>query len=115
MSDTLRSKILASQDIPGEQIDVPEWGVTVEVRGLSSLQRSQLYADTREGESAAYLYLRLVVATTFDPETGEQLFAESDIDALGRKSAEAIDRITQVAMRLSGMGAKAVDEEGKDT
>jgi hypothetical protein len=57
----------------------------------------------------------LVISCTFDPETGEQVFDETDLPNIMSKSGAALDKITTIAMRLSGFGADAIDEAGKDS
>jgi hypothetical protein len=51
----------------------------------------------------------------FDPETGEQIFADSDKAALMAKSSAAIEAIASVGLRLSGIGKESQDSAGKDS
>jgi hypothetical protein len=51
---------------------------------------------------------RLVALTLCDTE-GYRLFDDSEITALGRKSARALDRVFTVAQRLNGIGVDQVD------
>jgi len=57
----------------------------------------------------------LVVQCCFDPETGEQVFDSKDKEIVMGKSGAALDRIVNIAMRLSGFGDKAIDDAGKDS
>jgi len=57
------------------------------------------------------LYPRLVVLSTYDPETGQPVFKEGDQDAVNEKSGAALEIIAQVAMRLSGLNP---EEAGKN-
>lgn len=112
---SLRDQILQANDIQKELVEVPEWGVTVEVRGMSGADRARIF-DTvsKDGDvKAGELYVETVMATTFDPETGARLFDESDRTALMEKSAQAIDRLSEVGLRLSGMTKDAQDAAGK--
>jgi len=43
-------------------------------------------------------------------ENGKRLFRYADVEALGQKSAAALDRIFDVAMSLSGMRDEEVEE-----
>lgn len=112
---SLRDKILQANDIQKELVEVPEWGVTVEVRGMSGADRARIFDSvSKDGEvKAGDLYVETVLATTFDPETGGRLFDESDRAALMEKSAQAIDRLSEVGLRLSGMTKDAQDVAGK--
>lgn len=113
---SLRDKILQAPDIASELVEVPEWGVTVEVRGMSGADRARIF-DTiaSDGEvKASALYVETVIATAYDPETGAAIFEPSDITSLMQKSAQAIDRLAKVGLRLSGMeGEASQDVAGK--
>jgi hypothetical protein len=48
-------------------------------------------------------------------EKGEQIFSSDDMDALDKKSASALDRVFQVAQRLSGIGQEDIEETVKNS
>ena len=112
---TLKAQILAADDLPFEDHDVPEWGVKVRVRGLTGTDRDAYEAKMvamRQGGKDVELRLanfraRMVVKCLVDPETDERIFEDNDAPALGRKSAAALDRLHDVAHRLSGMDERA--------
>lgn len=113
---SLRDKILAADDIQVELVDVPEWGVTVEVRGMSGHDRALILeaaADSDGKISVGRMYAETVIAATYDPETGQRVFQQSDVDALLSKSAAPMDRIASVGMRLARMEAGAADAAKK--
>jgi hypothetical protein len=115
---SIRDQILAKQDIPSEMVDVPEWGVKVEVRGMTGAERTRIMdkATQNAGDvNLQFVYPEIVIATAFDPESGEQVFKPNDRDALLAKSATALDRIAAVGMRLSGFTAESADDMGKDS
>jgi len=113
----LSQAIFAVNDIASEAVTVPQWGVTVLVKSMTALDRAKMVAKAVEGNNGE-LNLQealpdMVILCTFDPETGERVFLDSDRDALMAKSAGAIETIATVAMRLSGLTEVAVDELGK--
>lgn len=113
---SLRDQILSAQDIPSEPVEVPEWGVTVEVRGMTGAERIRIMDLAMDGSADLKLqtvYPEIVIATTFDAETGEQIFSPSDRDALLSKSASALDRLALVGMKLSGFTQEASEAAGK--
>jgi hypothetical protein len=115
---SLRDQILAAEDIPSEKVTVPEWGVTVDVRGMTGAERTRIMdkaVDQQGGINLQFVYPEIVIATSFDNETGEQIFKPSDRDTLLSKSAVALDRLAQVGMRLSGFTQDSADEAGKDS
>lgn len=112
---SIRDKILAASDISSELIDVPEWGVTVEVRGMSAADRAAILdrAVSADGRVLlADMYPALVIASCHDPETGERIFDDSDWDAVTAKSGRAVEQIAQAALNMSGMTPQAVDALG---
>ena len=115
---SLRDQILASDDIPSEKVPVPEWGVTVEVRGMTGAERTRIMdkaVDQQGGVNLQFVYPEIVIATSFDDVTGEQIFKPSDRDTLLTKSAVALDRLAQVGMKLYGFTQESSDAAGKDS
>ena len=116
---SLRDKILKiSNDTPSEVVEVPEWDVKVLVRGMTLGAKDDFLAAivdaTSKSANVKNFTSGVLVACSYDPETGERLFSESDIPALKERSAVAIQRIVDVGVRLSGLGDEAVDVAGKD-
>ena len=73
-------------------------------------------ASANDGQmNLQMVYPEIVISTSFDPETGEQIFSPEDRAALLSKSATALDRLATVGMRLSGFTQEASDELGKDS
>jgi hypothetical protein len=108
-----REQILAVQDCKIEEVDVPEWDGTVRVKALSGTERDQIEAMVlgKSGKGRNYENLRArMVALTVVNESGERIFETNDVTVLGSKNARALDRIFDVAQRLSGMTAKDVEE-----
>ena len=115
---SLRDQILAVDDIVKESVHVKEWNCTVEVRSMSGAERTRILdlALSDGGEmNLQMVYPEVVIASTFDPETGEQVFTPADKDALQAKNAVATDRIAQVGLRLGGFSQEVADEVGKDS
>jgi hypothetical protein len=115
---SLRDRIIEADDIGKELLEVPQWGITLEMRTMSAIQRSRMLQICTTDDGAVdldQLYPMLCIATVFDPESGEQVFSEEDIGVLQEKSAAALEFVATRAMEMSGMTAKAVDDEGKDS
>ena len=114
---SLRDKILEIKDIQEEEVSIPEWGCRVLVRGLTGRQRAiflQNGIDSKGKLDMQKAYPDLVILSARDPETGEPIFGAGDADAVIEKSGAALERIAQVAMRLSGLGPNAVEEAAKN-
>jgi hypothetical protein len=109
------AEILAAVDNVTEVVQVPEWGGAVRVRGMTGYDRDAFEralvnirgkdVDTNWTNLRAKLISRTVV-----DEDERLLFKETDVVALGRKSAKALDRVFEVSQRLSGIGQTDVEE-----
>ena len=107
-----RKQILAADDLPRETIEVPEWGGTIIVAAMSGTERDAFEASvvTADGRpNLKNMRAKLCAACIVD-EKGARLFSPGDIEALGGKSASALDRVVQVAQRLNRLGEKQLEE-----
>jgi hypothetical protein len=121
-----KAQILAADDLLREVVEVPEWGGQVMVRGLDGAARDQyeaeflLIGEIQAGERPTYeldllnARARLVALSVVD-EGDQRLFSDEDVVALGKKSAQALDRVYEVAQRLSGLSKKDVEELRKNS
>lgn len=109
----IRDLILNAQDNEPEIVDVPEWGVKVEIRGMNAGQRGKfLGANVASGGVNHENYMvDMVIWCAFDPETGKQVFTMADRDALKTKSGAIMQRLADKAASLSGLGAKQEAKE----
>lgn len=114
-----RDSILQAQDIQTEDVEVPEWGGTVRVRGLTGAQRDQFESSIvslkgkRQDINMQNVRAKLVALSVVDEE-GQRIFQDDDIRALGMKSAVALQRVFDVAQRLSGITEDDVEELAKN-
>jgi hypothetical protein len=119
MNALTKEAILAADDLGREKVTVKEWGGDVFVRAMTAAERDEweagLVSEPDGGAKARLrnLRARLAVLCVVDA-AGNRLFGEGDADALGRKSAKALDRIFDVALRLNALGAKDVKELEKN-
>jgi len=110
-----REQILAAADIRREQVNVPEWGGSVWVRGLTAAERdlfdlaATVEQNGRRVVNFEQLRARLAAMTIVD-ENGERLFSDDDVELLAAKSGAAVGRIFDVAMRLSGLTGQDIEE-----
>ena len=107
-----RDSILQADDLPKESVDVPEWAGQIWVRTLSGTERDsfeQSMVNKKNKPNMDNVRARFAVLTICD-ESGERLFQAADAEALGKKSAAALDRVFAVAQRLNGFS----DQDQKD-
>lgn len=114
--------ILCADDVQIEPVTVPEWGgKTVLVRGLTGEERDAWEASLRQirpslskkGEqeitvNQANARAKLLVKCIVNVE-GKRLFTDQQAPALGKKNGRAIDRLYDVAARLSGLSEEEME------
>jgi hypothetical protein len=111
-----REQILAADDLPREEVQVPEWGGSVWVRVLNAGDHARLGAEYETiPRSEIMVYL---LARTLCDEAGAALFgpaAGDAVGALGAKNPEVLVRLFNVAARLNKMSPSDVDEAAKNS
>lgn len=109
----LRDKILgANPQGAFEDEEVPEWGVTVRLRELSGDERADLeewWAATPDGDRKRRFRAVLLVKTLVDPETGEHILTDEDVDGLLRQPDSLLDRLWAKAANMSGLRKQDVE------
>lgn len=121
MPHITRDAILAAEDLPYEDVEVPEWGGTVRVAGMSGKKATDFSAKlvkvNPDGSIQAFdidnFMAELLVLTLVD-EKFKPLFNQDEVKALGEKSAAVLKRLSDIAMRLSGLTETAVKEKAKN-
>jgi hypothetical protein len=117
MSLLTKSAILGAHDLKHEDIEVPQWGGSVRVRVMTGFERDEFRASiATDGETlpVGKFSAALLAATCID-EAGNRLFTMDDVEALQAKSAASIDAPAAAAMRLNGLGGKAVEVAAKNS
>ncbi|MCI0384591.1 hypothetical protein [Streptomyces sp. CNQ085] len=113
-------QILGAPDLKTEDVPVPEWGGTVRVQELSGADRDKFessFVTTSGGQAVAVdsgglvgFRARLAAASIVD-ENGKRMFrSDAEVKRLGAKSAAALQRVCEAAMRLSGLTEQDVEE-----
>ena len=113
-----KEQILSADDLKTEKVKTPEWGGHVFVKTLRGDERDAWEMDVIEAKAGdinkANIRARLAVKSIVD-DKGKQIFTTADIAKLGAKSSKALDRIYDVASRLSGVGEKDIEELAKNS
>ena len=102
MTDTLRERILAADDLGREDVEIEEWGETIPVRGLTAGEVEKWGRDVNAG-SMDDIMSKMVAAVCMNGN-GQRLFTDEDVEALSGKSPSAILKLFNAAQRLSGIG-----------
>lgn len=101
-------EILSSVDAQYSEVDCPEWGGIVRLRGLSAEEALEFTAASKktERDSAALLVVMSVVG-----EDGRPIFQQTDIPELRRKSMKVLMRLQRAALKLNGLDAATEEAE----
>ncbi len=117
-----REQILAAVDLKIEAVEVPEWDSTVYVRNLTGRARDKFEASryrlkdkSKEVEVIHDNTRAQLLALTLCDEDGKLLFTDADVAALGEKNAAVLDRLFDVARRLSGMRPEDTEDRRKNS
>jgi len=109
-----RDDILSRDDLNIVAVPVPEWGGKVYIKTLTGEQRDafeQACINRRKAKNPDSRGLKaelvIMAATT---EDGKLLFARTDMPALLKKSAPALERLYETAAELSGLTESAAKE-----
>jgi hypothetical protein len=121
-----RDAILKADVLRTEEVRVPEWADpgsgadVVLVRELRGRERDEWEASlaVQRGRQmvpdVANMRAKLVARTVVDADL-EPVFTQQDVNALGELSAAALDRVFEVASRLSGLNPDDVEAKAKNS
>ncbi len=118
-----KKDILSAKDIEKETVKVPEWGGEVIVSAMTGSERDKfemliVNAEVKDGElvreSKFEHYRAKLCSLCMQDEKGKLLFSQDDVEALGGKSAAAIQRVFNVASRLNRITQDDVEEVTKN-
>ena len=120
MTQDIKNAILSCDDLPVESVSIPEWGV----EGLSVISMNGIERDKYEGgilasrelpleERLSNARTMLVILCLVD-ENKDHIFTLDDVDKVGKKSAEILNRIATAASALNKLDVKSVEEVTKN-
>lgn len=113
-----RDDILASPlSLPVERVPVPEWQPDGEVlvKTMTGAERDAFEQEVvAAGDRLDNIRARIAAHTCVD-EQGKRLFSPDDIQALGRTSCVALDRVFDAARRLNKLSKQDVEELEKNS
>jgi hypothetical protein len=116
-----KDQILEADDLQMEPVDVPEWGGSVMVRTMTGSDRDAfdeslvpVGEDGNRHSDTTNIRVKLLTRAIVD-EAGNRMFSAADMEALGRKSSVAIERVYAVAQRLNYVGAQAEAAAAKNS
>jgi hypothetical protein len=110
------AQILGADDRSYEDVDVPEWGGTVRVVGMSGSDRNAYQASLVViGSNGNVQRLNMtdqlakLLARCLHDDEFNRLFSDKEIKALGAKNGAVLERLSGIAQRLSGLRKEDVE------
>jgi hypothetical protein len=116
-----KAQILGAVDVQIEEVFVPEWGGSVYIRNLNGKGRDAFEGsririkDNNKVEMIHDNTRAKLLSLTLCDEAGALLFSEEHVAALGEKNASALDRVFEVAQRLSSLRPADVETKVKNS
>lgn len=110
-----KAAIIAAQDIQTIDVDVPEWGGTVRLKGMTGAERDAFEESMTKMEgdkrvpNLVNMRAKLVACSLVD-DAGAPVFTLEEVSLLASKSAAALSRCSDAAQKLSGMGPSPLAE-----
>jgi hypothetical protein len=109
--------ILDTDDMKFEIIQVPEWNFSVRIRSMSGEERDAFESSIAgEGKkmNTQNIRAKLVMLTVVNGK-GERIFTREQIEALGKKSAAALNRVYEASAKLSAITKADVEDLAKNS
>jgi hypothetical protein len=109
--------ILDTDDMKFEVIQVPEWNCSVRIRSMSGEERDAFESSIAgEGKkmNTQNIRAKLVMLTVVNGK-GERIFTREQIEALGKKSAAALNRVYEASAKLSAITKADVEDLAKNS
>lgn len=121
----IAQQILQSDDTQYEDVACPEWGCTLTVRSITGTERDKFEESlmkttkkmkkgkVRTEREVTYDNIRaklIVLSVCIAKGNPQRMFSDEDAPLLGTKSAAVLDRLFDVAQRLSGLRDEDIDE-----
>jgi len=116
-----REQILGVKDFTIESVEVPEWGGLVYLRSLKGKGRDAFegsrvrITDEKKVEMVHDNTRARLLSMTLCDEQGTLLFSEEDVEILGDKNAAVLDKLFEVAQRMSGLRPQDVEAKVKNS
>lgn len=110
-----KDQILAADDMGLLEVHVPEWGGSVYVRVMSVGERDSYENDWMINKNTGVENFRSkFLQRVLCDEGGNLLFAKNEVDKLAKKSARAITRVWEAAMKHNALTDDDVEELAKN-
>lgn len=113
------AEILATRALPYRDVEVPEWGGTVRIQGLSSQDGDKFLASLQRQngqrvERDTTYYCAKLLQYCLVSATGERIISEANVLRLAEQSNAVVMRLAEIAQDLSGLKPGSVEDAAKN-
>lgn len=112
-------EILAAQDRPLVAMDVPEWGGTIFLKALSisramALRSKYMGLDGVPKPETGLSFVLDSIAACIVDESGQPLFSSDELEILGEKNPNVVNKVFQKIEEINGGGENSVEQAEKN-
>jgi hypothetical protein len=105
-----KADIFGLDDLPRQQVIVPEWNGYVYVRAMTGAERDKLERMiSKDAVSRAAIAAFVIV-----DENGKRLFSDSEIEKLAEKSGTALEKVVNAALTFNALTDEALEAAKND-
>jgi hypothetical protein len=122
---SIREQIKSAEDSSSELYEIPEWGVTLQIRSMTARSRALFVAEMASEDGTVGgvnnpdriegMWWNVISQTCYDPATGEKAFEDGDQEWLFEKNARIVNDLANECMAASGLSEDSIDDAGKDS
>ena len=122
---SIREQIKSAEDSSSELYEIPEWGVTLQIRSMTARSRALFVAEMASEDGTVGgvndpariegMWWNVISQTCYDPTTGDKAFEDGDQDWLFEKNARIVNDLANECMAASGLSEDSIDDAGKDS
>ena len=122
---SIRETIKAADDGTAELYEIPEWGVSVEIRSMTARSRAHFVAEMASEDGTVggvndparieAMWWHVISQTCHDASSGKRAFTEGDQEWLFEKNARIVNDLANACMAASGLTDESADDMGKDS
>lgn len=110
-----KEQIQAVNDLPSEDVEVPEWGGSVRLRTMTGEERDAFEAEVYDVKGEEVIvkrdnYMAKLLCRCLVDDSGNRIFNDKEVKELGKKSAKALKRLFAVAQDLNGLSREVQEE-----
>lgn len=118
-----REQIEAADDLPFDDVPIPEWGGDVRLKMLNGEQRETIeirmnkcQKGSIEEQSKSWKDLKpLILSFAIVDENGKRQFEPKDVSVLGKKNGDVLDRLYNHVIKQNAFSKEEADALAKNS